>query len=453
MRSILTVVVVACLVLTAASTLQAAGFEVAEQSGRLLGNAYAGKAAEAAEPSIAFFNPAGMTKFTSLTGAITAQYLVTGGEFEDTGSYGVALGKMGLMPKNPTGGDGDDPGTKVIIPCLNVVMPIECPLSGEQVFLGLTVNAPYGLTTDYEKGWMGRYHALESHLETLSINPSIAYRLTTWASIGVGGSYQRAEAKLSNAIDFGTIGLATLGPATATKMGLFPEAADGEAVIEGDSWAWGWNMGLLFDLSEGSRVGISYRSHIVHELEGDVDFTVPSSASVLTGTGMFTDADATARITLPEQVYLSGYFEIFEELAMLTDVTWTRWSRFKELRAVYDSPQPDTVTPEDWNDVYRVSLGFKYEVMDGLYVRTGIAYDESPIPTERRTARVPTGDRTWYSIGASYDVSDTIVADASFMYVRIAEGHIDDFTATGQRLEGDFQGNAYVIGVNVTMSF
>jgi long-chain fatty acid transport protein len=448
MRSTLTVVIAACLVLTTASALQAAGFEVAEQSGRALGNAYAGKAAEAGDASIAFFNPAGMTRFTALTGSSSVQFLVAGGEFKDRGTTGSALGMTGLVAVDPSGNDGGDPGGVVFIPCINVVMPID-----EQFFVGLTINAPYGLTTDYSKKWVGRYHALESHLETMSINPSVAYKLNDQFSFGLGVTYQRAEAKLSNAIDFGTIGVGTLGPATAGALGLSPEANDGKAVIEGDNWAWGWNLGVMFELSETTRFGLAYRSKIFHKLQGDVDFKVPDEAAPLTSTGMFTDSDATARITLPEQIYLSGYHELDDEWALLADITWTAWSQFRELRAQFDSPHPDTVTPEKWDDVFRFSVGANYKPIEDWCFRAGLAIDQSPIPSKYRTPRIPTGDRTWLAFGASYDVSDTIVADASFMYVFIDHGSINDDAVTGQTLKGKFEGFAYILGLNLTMSF
>jgi long-chain fatty acid transport protein len=247
----------------------AAGFEVAENSGKLLGHAYAGKAALAEDASTAFYNPAGLTRIKGFQAVFSYHALLPNGEWKDDGSTGAGGGALG-------GGDGGDPGELVHLPCMYLVAPVD-----DNLRFGLSVNAPYGLKTEYNDGWQGRYHALTSELVTININPSVAWRIDEMFSVGFGVNIQRAEATLSSAIDFGAIAVDALGMKTAAMLGLLPETVDGEGEVTGDDWSFGWNIGVLVELDEKTRFGVAYRSPVRHTIEGDADFTVPSAAAPL----------------------------------------------------------------------------------------------------------------------------------------------------------------------------
>jgi long-chain fatty acid transport protein len=437
-----TFAIIVSLVIATAGTALGAGFEVAEVAGRQLGNAYAGKAAEADDASTVFFNPAGLMRLKTYQMVAAMHGVIPTAEFNDDGSTGALGGALG-------GDDGGDPGALLPVPSFYVAAPV-C----DWFAIGLGVNAPFGLKTEYDDGWQGRYHAIESRLMTINLNPCVAIRLNEALSFGAGLSYQYADATLSQEIDFGTIGFSQLGPATAAKLGLSPEGNDGFAEVEGDDWSWGWNVGLLLEIDEDSRVGIAYRSKISHTLEGDADFDVPSSAGILTTSGAFTDVDASARVTLPEQLYLSGYHRIHDDIALVGDITWTNWERFDELRIKYDNPQqPDSVTPENWDAAFRFSLGAIIDVCDGWTVRVGGAYDQSPIPNEFRTARIPTDDRYWLTAGVTWQVLETLAVDLSYMHVFIGDADVDETSTTGQRLKGEYEGSAEVVAVQVVWDF
>jgi long-chain fatty acid transport protein len=433
--------VVACLALIGAEAAYGAGFEVQELSTRSLGNANAGKAAAGEDAAIAFFNPAGMTLFKQMTLSVPVQALNTTGEFKNNGSSYVAGGGIG-------GGDGGDPGGLSIIPSIYFIAPVM-----EDLAVGLSINSPFGLKTDYDSGWMGRYHALESDLKTYNVNAAVAYRFDEVFSVGAGVSWQYATATLSNAIDFGTIGFAQLGPG-AGKLGLVPQGSDGEVELEGDSYGWGFNVGVLIEFSESTRLGIAYRSSVFHKIEGDTKFRVPSEASVLKGGGAFKNTDGEARLRLPPQAYVSFYTEITDEWAILADVTWTGWSSFEELNIRFDNrAQPTATTVYKWQDVMRYSIGANWKPLEGWTFRIGTAYDESPIPDSTRTPRIPTGDRYWAALGASWQISDMFSVDLSYAHIFIQNGRIDQTTSTGQRLKGTFEGSADILALQVNVAF
>ena len=296
---------------------------------------------------------------------------------------------------------------------------------------------------------MGRYHAVDSELKTININPSLAFKASEKLSLGVGVSVQTAEVILSNAIDFGA-------------LILEPQQHDGFVYIEGDNsddLSYGWNAGLMFEFSSKSRLGLAYRSEIDHKIKGDADFTVPGSVSDITDSGLFTDSKVSADVTFPQTVSLSAYHEL-NALAIMADVTWTGWSAFQELRIKYDNPaQPDSVTTEDWNDTFRYALGVNYRTAPQWLLRGGIAYDETPVPnSQRRTPRIPDNDRLWLSLGAGYQASKAMTIDFGYSYLHIEDTKIDnEFEASAPQLrstlKGNYKSNVNIFSMQLTWNF
>ena len=176
------------------------------------------------------------------------------------------------------------------------------------------------------------------------------------------------------------------------------------------------------------------------KVTGDADFTVPTSSgalnaviagSVVNGDGLFADTGLNSTVDLPASLSLSASHQI-SKFTILADVTWTGWSSFQELRIVYDNPdQPDTVTTEEWVDTYRFSVGFDYQYSDGLILRTGVAFDETPVPSaERRTVRLPGNDRTWLSFGLTYLISKNMTMDVGYSHLFVDDGPINNTLET-----------------------
>ncbi len=210
---------VVCLSLCSVTAAFGGGFALIEQGVRGLGNAYAGGAASADDAStiFIFFNPAGMTRLKGheiVAGAhLIMPYLVFINE-GSTYATGFPL----------TGGNGGEAGKTRVEPNFYYSRKVSDRLS-----VGVGVNAPFGLATKYEEGWVGRYHAIESDMMSITINPSVAYNVTDRLSVGGGFSAPYVKAKLSNAVDFGLIGN------LADIPGLLPQRNDGFASVEGDS--------------------------------------------------------------------------------------------------------------------------------------------------------------------------------------------------------------------------
>ena len=414
----------------------AAGFALIENSASGMGTAFAGGSAIADDASTVYFNPAGIVRLSGEQAIAAAHFVAPQAKFKNQGSTAV-------IGNAPLSGGNDDGGQNALLGNFYYTLPID-----DKLTFGFGVNTPFGLEITYDKNWVGRYHAVESNLLTANFNPSVAYQFNDKFSVGFGLSGQYIDVTLSSAIDFGSL------------VGV-PQQLDGFAKLTGDDFSFGFNTGALFQLNKSTRFGIAYRSEIKHTLKGDANFTVPDAASPVTAGGAFVDTGITAKVSLPQTISVSGFHEINNDIAVMADITWTGWNSFQELRIQYDNPvQPDSVTTEDWNNVYRIAIGAQYQLNNQWLLRTGIAYDESPVPSaERRTPRLPGSDRKWLSFGASYALRENIKIDMGYTHIFASDARInntlesDALPVLEATLTGVYEASVDILSVQLEYQF
>jgi len=332
-------------------------------------------------------------------------------------------------------GPNDDGGVSAFVPNFYWVKTLD-----DEMKFGLGVQTTFGLATKYDRGWVGRYHAVETELKTININPSIAYQVNDRLSVGGGLDVTLADIIFTSAIDIGAICTAPALPCPAT-----PQVNDGFADLTADNFSdpgFGFNFGLQYEVDMNTVLGLSYRSEIDLEVEGKADFTVPADSAVIPiATGLFLDSGINAKVTTPASLSLSASRKA-GKVTYLADITWTGWSSFDELRIVYDNPaQPDTVTTHSWDDTFRYSIGFDYQYSGKMILRSGIAYDETPVPSpERRTARIPGTDRTWLSFGFSYILDDHSSIDMGYSHLFIDDVGINNTSEQAVPLDATLTG-------------
>ena len=415
----------------------AAGLSVSEYGGKGLGEAYAGSSASTEDAACAYFNPAGLSLMGHSSADVGATYLLTKFSFTPRDCTYPQHNGMPL-----TGGNGGMAGGEAILPYAYYNQKLD-----SETAVGMAVNTPFGLSSDYQDGWVGRYQALYSELQTVNFNPSLSRRLTPSIAVGAGLNLQYARAEFSSAVDFGSI-LASQG-----VPGIMPQMLDGKATIKGDDWGWGYNAGIMLQPSESSTVGLTYRSEISYTLEGDATFDVPEQVAPLQSAGLFSDSDVRCDITMPESVSLGAAQKLLSNLTLKAEITWTRWSRYQELRIRYDSNQPDSVTEQKWNDVFRYALGLNYDVGSKWTVRLGTAYDESPVPdAEHRTPNIPDSNRIWLSAGVSCQLTERVGADLAYTRIYFNKTEADTTGPTGDRLQGYYD-DAHFDSVALQISY
>ena len=407
-----------CLIFTTPLAANAAGFALIEQSASGMGNAFAGGGAVAEDASTIYFNPAGMTYIegTQLVGAL--HLIKPNVEFNDNGSV-----KATGVP--PLGGTGGDAGDLAFVPNAYFKMDYS-----ETIKLGIGLNAPFGLKTEYDSTWAGRFQAIKSEFKTININPALALKVNDQLSIGAGISAMWAQATLSRAVNRVIAGENTVH-------------------IKGDDWGFGYNLGAIFQATPDSRISFAYRSKVNQQLEGDATFGDALAANNTT---------VKASIVLPETLSISAFSKMNDTWDVMGDVTWTHWSRFKELRIDFANALPDSVTTENWDNTMRYSIGANYHYSDTIKLRAGLAYDEEAISDEFRTARIPGNDRKWISVGANWKLTENSFMDVGYSHLFISSASINDnqsAPAKGRNgiLKGSYNGRVDILSLQYTHNF
>ena len=394
------------------SAAMASGFQLWEESASGQGRAFAGMGAATDDASVQWYNAANLTAIAGHQIVVGGHYIVPKADFKNGGSSGIFAA-----------GADDNGGNNAFIP--NVFWKGHWG----DYDLGLSVVTPFGLGTRYVSNWRGRYLGVESDVRTININPSIARKVGHW-SFGAGISAQYMEAKLSKRILPSAV-LQGLGyPAALANV-----VGDGASELKGDSWAWGYNLGMTYTPTKKDRIGVSYRSQVQQVLSG--------KAKKYTQTGVYLGADsAKAALDLPATLDVSWSHRYNDALEVLLSSTWTGWSSFKELRVVKKADGSTlSYTPERWHDTWRWALGANYTLNSKWLLRTGIAYDQTPVRDANRTVRIPDNDRKWLSLGVRYTVKPGLMIDLAFSHLWADKTKIDETVYAGETDIGAFTGH------------
>lgn len=386
----------------------AGGFALKEQSTAAQGNAFAGATAGAEDVTYMFYNPAGLVRHADNQAAAILNYFAVQGETVDADA--------GLGGESTSG----DAAVDAPVPAAYGMWSISPDLK-----LGIGINTPFGLKTEYSQTWAGRYHAVESDMETININPALAYRINDVVSIGAGLQIQKIDVTLSNMVDL--------------------IIDDFLAEVTGDDWGYGATLGLLAELSDHTRVGFGYRSQVKHTIKG-----------ALTINGLLI-SDASADFTAPDMATAGIYHDINDRWAVMGELEWTRWSSFDELRVVDGSGGLISQTPENWEDVWFLALGATWRPNGTWALRAGVGYDQAPIPDNRRTPRITDEDRIFVSLGAQVRPTPTVTIDAAYSHLFIKDGAINlpaGYTDPGlPALTANYENSADILSVQAVFHF
>ncbi|MGF1768939.1 outer membrane protein transport protein [Enterovibrio makurazakiensis] len=421
----------------AAFQAHSAGFQISEHSASGLGRAFAGEAAIADNAAVAVRNPAAMTMFDS------AQ--VSGGlSFIQPDVDGKVNTASGVDTSNPafTGMSADhkDVAPDAIVPYLHYIRPID-----EKMAIGFSTYSNFGLSTEYPTDSVAGSIAGQTELTTVDFNLNFAYKVAPQWSLGLGLNAVYAEAELNRQAG---AALSTLN-SVATYL---TSPTDNVAHLKGDGWGFGWNAGALWEIDENNRLGLGYRSEVDITLEGDyrgISTALTKPQQTVAGE---------LELNLPDIFEISGFHQLNSSWALHYSAMRIGWSSFEELKATSSDCTNWTVSPaetgeclqkdEKWEDSWRYAVGATHYLNSQWTLRTGVAYDESPVKEEYRTLSIPDSDRTWYSIGATYASSDALTIDAGIAYL---SG--DSVTGSEDGFTFEAGGDAYIVSIGANYNF
>lgn len=450
---------------SATTVSQAGSFGLIEHSASSQGVAHAGAAAIGEDASTIYFNPAAMTRLSGSQIVVGGHIISAEAKFTNKGSTTFA--------GTPLAGSDNTTDEVGFIPNFYYSTDL-----GDDVFLGVGVTVPFGLATEYDNGWVGRYHALRSEIMSININPSIAFKATDTVSVGFGLNIQYLALELTSNIDSqaACVNIASGGdpskvPAafgTCAGAGLTASgnaATDSNLKLDGDSLEIGWNVGILIDVSPKSRLGIAYRSAIKHEVSGDADYTlnpglaaVAGGATAASGFNILLDTPLQATAELPETFSVSFVSDVNTKWTLLADWTWTGWSSLDEIviRQSGGVPGAEPTLELAYANTSRYSVGAHYKPNATWVYRAGVAYDETPIRSaEQTSARIPGNDRTWLSFGLGYAPAATWSLDVAYTHLFISDFDINNksSTSSGATLVGSYEASVDILSAQVNFNF
>ena len=338
------------------------------------------------------------------------------------------------MSKTPRNGDngGGNAGYFSPVPTLNYVHSVSPDLK-----LGLGVGSYFGLGLNYSNEWAGKYYVQNASITTLAFNPTIGYKIAPWLSIGGGVSV--VEGKLSERVAVNTLA----------------EPGDGRLKYDASDVGFGYNLGVLFELSPQTRVGVTYVSKVDLEFKDDLRFknlegTILGAA--LRASGLL-DAQLKIDMTIPAQLSVGAYHALTDKLALVGTVNWQNWSKFGEPEiAVADS---NTVTANlDYKDTYHAGIGAYYRVAEPWLLMVGFGYDTSPTSSSsERSPVLPLGATFTYSAGVQYDWNKDFSVGAAYALIDAGSAKVN---RSGGPLKGDLEGEYdtnFIHAVNVNFVY
>ncbi|MDR9879046.1 outer membrane protein transport protein [Pseudomonas allii] len=413
----------------ASSHVFASGFALNEQDVAGMGTGFAGRSSSAENASTVYGNPAGMARLEGqqVTGGVAA--IDASSNIKDVSGRSTGTNK------------GD------MVPFTAVPFGFYTNKLNEQWAVGFGVYAPFGLVTDYENGFQGKAFGSKSEVTVITFQPTVSYAFNDRVSIGFGPTINRIAGTLESDINLPV-----------------PGTGSNNIKIKGDDTAVGFNAGLLVQATDTTRVGLTYHSKVKYKLEGHTEVTKGTNVpAALLNNGRY---DASLKIDTPESWDLSVTQDMSDAWKLYAGATWTRWSRLKDITVNNEgvsaaagsgalAPQIVGTIKEDqnWHDTWAYALGTSYRVTKQVVLRTGLTFDQSPTNNKDRSPRIPTGDRTIFSLGLGYDVMPNMTVDVAYSYLKEEPVKVARANALGQSYNAKYENSANGFGLGVTYKF
>ena len=414
----------------ASSQLFASGFALNEQSVSGMGTGFAGRSSSADDASTVFGNPAGMARLEGqqVTGGVAA--------IDATTNISQVSGNT-----NTSGSNKGD-----MVPFTAVPFGFYTNKLNDQWAVGFGVYAPFGLVTDYERGFQGRGFGSKSEVKVITFQPTVSYAFNDRVSVGFGPTFNRIAGTLESDV----------------SLPQAPNAVN-NIKIKGDDTALGFNVGVLVQATDTTRVGLTYHSKVKYKLEGHTE--VSPGAGVPPQLLLGNRYDASLKIDTPESWDLSVTQDMNDAWKLYAGATWTRWSRLKDITVNNEGvttgngggagPQLVGTIKEDqnWHDTWAYAVGTSYQLTKQVVLRTGLTFDQSPTNNTNRSPRIPTGDRTIFSVGLGYAVMDNMTIDLAYSYLQEEDIKVNSHNKLGQTYNAKYENSANGFGLGMTYKF
>lgn len=369
----------------------AAGFQFYELGAPVNGTAGVGQATITTDASTSYYNPAAMSQLPYTQFMLGAQSTLSYNNFSPSSANTI-------HGNNGSNAGGLLPGTDAYLVYRGL----------PNISIGVSLTTPYGGALSYDNHWVGRYNVQQMMFYTLNLNPSIAYQVNNWFTMGAGVAIEYANL-------YQTVAL----PVTR----LF----DGQATVKADNTSPGFNLGVLFTPYEATKIGFAYRSQIIHNLSGNVDF---ANLSITPG--------VRTKLVSPANIIASVSQGVTSHLNLLGEVGWANWSSMVN-NTVYIASFA-AVTPQNWHDTYRLGVGAQYRFTPAFMLQAGTSFDSSPTSSSKRLPNLPMDRQIRVGFGMEYALMQAATLGVSYEYLNLGKASISNNSSSGT-LVGSYSRN------------
>ncbi len=420
----------------------ASGFQINEHGARTmsLAGAFVGLANK---PSAVYLNPAGIIQLKGTHLSLGTTYISPMTEF--------------------IGPDGNFSTTSELKK--RFFTPINFYLTHQltdRLTFGFAINNPFGLGTEWDDNWVGRYSAVKTEVRTFNFTPVIAYKFSEKFSASVGISISYADVLIGRKLQ-GLLPNPIQDP--QHPFLIFPDAA---IEMKGDDLSYGFIAGILFKATDNFSIGASFKSSIKYTMEGEAKLEFdPQTDQVAKQVGSlaFPSGNIEAPLTVPYVFTIGIAYKANENFTVTSDFQYNGWSTYDKLAITFKNwknPKTGTnqmVSVRDYENSYILRFGAEYLVSKNTALRGGIFYDKNPVKDERLDATLPDADRIGLNFGFGYKLSENLSLDVSYLYLMFAERRINNsqevipIMPTPVFLNGLYKSKAHLIGVNLNYNF
>jgi len=329
------------------------------------------------------------------------------------------------------------------------------PIIKNKLAAGLGINVPYGLQGKWDGDGFSRYVVTDFNLRIININPTLTYKPSSFFSVGAGLDYYYANVDQGRHLNAGVINSALTGTPvdTNTPDGLQDNEMHGDA--------FGYNTGILFNITPSHSVGISFRSKADIDLKGKLKLSNLSGATTAVFGSDDFDTRTTTTVTIPEMISLGYAYKHNNLWSIEADVQWTNWSRFDVIK--YDFETTNTLleaNKEDvrnWHNTFSFALGGEYKLNESLKVRGGYTFHESPVPSDTFEPSIPQSSRHGLFTGLGYSWGKKLNKGIDFAYGTVfyenrkIDNSIGD--AFGTPIDGHYDLITHIMAINFNYIF
>ncbi len=438
----------------------AQGFGVYEQSGCAQGRGGATVAKSCSDGSAIFFNPAGIAgiKGWTISGGVTT--VTANGTWNGDNGHTSDLA-------NDT------------IPLPHIYMSY----GAEKFAFGVGMYVPYGLRTQWPLDFEGRFYSYDSGLDSVFIQPTVAFRPNEKFSIGGGLIIVRGSVELNRRLDLSEFPV----PGTPFSFGqigipAMTDFADLELDADGASGV-GANIGFQAQVHERFSIGARYMTKITLDFEGEARFDqidtgillppgnplgMPPGTpldAVLKGSGVFdggplTTQAAGTQLPMPAQFVVGIHALATEKLGLFFDYQWTGWSAFDQIAIDFTNPTtPQEIIVQDYEDTASLRFGAELEVNEKFVLQGGYIYNQAAAPDETVTPLLPEAARNNITLGVGLRPSPTFELWVSYQRLlqKDREGRIiappPGQPPTTDLNSGMFSFDGHLLGITASVHF